>query len=439
MVALSGSLMFTVFVFMLTRDASAFFQAQARTSETTLATLTGFEKLRNDIARAGFLASPNLTRDKNRCPRNVAGATAMPQQAGTDFNTYLGLQQMGLLRILQGQAADYAGNVTLEENAGGITPDKLVLYGNYTTTEQFPIARISPEGTSPTTIVFEDDSLVLARVGITATTPDTTANPILQSIFRAGSLLRLVDTRGREQYGIVQSISMGANGPELILDPGIGLIWKNTSQDLCGIKGACTGCLVNPVDIVRYDVVPTTSPPTHLSPLYQGAGPEYESDRLDLYRYHLLPTLDNAANVTTVPDVYDRAELIAEYVVDLKFGLTVVGNTTTGALLDIDEEDYTNLSKYAGVPFESPADGLVAGGQTAGPHFIRGVWARLNVRNREADRDAPIVSNATSSSALYRVRVKVGNSGQQRRDTFARMRSLRSHIATRNTQNLMWN
>ena len=54
MVAMTGSLFFTIFVFMLSRDVAKFFQSQSRTSDTTLAAISGFERLRADIAPVSF-------------------------------------------------------------------------------------------------------------------------------------------------------------------------------------------------------------------------------------------------------------------------------------------------------------------------------------------------------------------------------------------------
>lgn len=443
MVALTGSLMFTIFVFMLSRQASSYFQGQARLSETTLATISGFERLRSDIARAGYLASPNLARDKNRCPRNASGSAAAPQQSGGEWSGYPALQEMGLLRIIPTAASDYlSGNVTLEENGGGILPDKLVLYGNYTTAEQFPIERIV--WGSPVQLILEQNSVALQRAGVLSTTTDVEATTILSSIFRGGQLLRLVDTTGREQYALTDTISVNTGKATIELDTGINLLRKNSSSALCGVRSVCTGCLINPVDIIRYEIVDKRmhddAQQAHLDYLYDGLGPDYDQDRLDLYRYHLTPGISNGADVEGNADIGPTAELIAEYAVDLKFGLTVTSNTTDGTQTEIAEGAYASLANYAGIPFDSPTNGVVTAAQTFGPHFIRGVWARLNVRNREADRDAPIIfSDTATSSQLYRVRVRTGDSGQGRRDTFARMRTLRSHIATRNTQNLMWN
>ena len=435
MVALTGGLFFTIFVFMLSRDVSRFFQGQTRISESTLATVTGFERLRADIARAGFLSSPNLARDKNRCPRAAPGAALAsgPQQNGTEWSALPGLQEMGLARIIETVDDDYADNYVLDENGGGLQPDKLVLYGNYSTAEQFPLERIV--WGAPNSMRLKPTASAIARLGITAATSEADANAILRSVFRGGQILRLVDKTGREQYGIISDIAMDTsatpNVPVLTLANAPAFVRKE-SGGTCGIRSVCTDCLINPVDIIRYELVDATARAAadhgHTAYLYEGVAPAYDATRLDLYRYRLSPSLSNDADITDA--VAEQSEVIAEYAVDLKFGLTALTDRATGVLTSYGE-DAGRLQDYAGVPFESPTNKTILDSETYGPHFIRGISARLSVRNREADRDGPINPTASSGEQLFRVEVADGQ--------FARMRSLRAHIATRNTQNLMWN
>ena len=450
MVAMTGSLFFTIFVFMLSRDVAKFFQSQSRTSDTTLAAISGFERLRADIARAGFLASPNLVRDANRCPRTPSGGaiSAPPQQVGTDLNSYPGLQKMTMLGVDASPTSITNLPFYATYNNAKINPDVLTLYGNYATTEQFPVRSIDFTN-NPVSIILEQDSPALLRVGIatlpTATkTSDAAGTAILNQIFKPGTILRVVDESNREQYAIIKSANYASDLATLTIENSVQLQRKG-SGNTCGIHAHAAGLVVNPVNIIRYAItdVKSSFATNHpqLSFLYDGAAPSYDDTRLDLMRYEVPPSLDRGASLIGVnwPGTSTRitamGELVAEYAVDLAFGLTVLSNYQTGALTTLDETD--DLRPYAGNPLStSEAGGTVTLTQTRGAHFIRGAHARLVVRYREADRETSILPNPAAStvSAEQLVRVKV-SAGQE----YARTRSFRGHVTTRNTQNLMWN
>jgi len=425
----------------LSRDVSRFFQAQSRTSDTTLAAISGFERLRADIARAGFLASPNLARDANRCPRPATGSTAAaPQQNGTDFDGFAGLQQMAMLRITDTPTAVSSLPFYATLNNGVINPDGLTLYGNYSSTEQFPV-RSMDFGTNPVSIRLEQDSPALLRVGIAAATTDAAGTAILTRIFRSGSILRIVDETGREQYAIISGATF-ASGLGIVTISNVPSLIQKGNTTLCGIRAHAAGLAINPVNIIRYSIddVRTTYATNYqqLSYLFTGAVPSYEGTRLELMRYEVPPTVEATSTLVgvdwpgTTTKVTSLGELVAEYAVDLAFGLTVLEDYQTGSMATLGET--ANLDSYAGDPTDSSEAGAqVLLNATTGPHFIRGVHARLSVRYREADREASTLANpsAATAEALLRVQVATGQ--------FARTRSFRGHISTRNTQNLLWN
>jgi Tfp pilus assembly protein PilW len=63
MVALSGGLFLSAVVFALSRDTTRFYQQETRVASATLAGLVGFERLKSDIQRAGYLSTPNIQTD----------------------------------------------------------------------------------------------------------------------------------------------------------------------------------------------------------------------------------------------------------------------------------------------------------------------------------------------------------------------------------------
>lgn len=431
MVALTGSLFFVVFVFMLSRDVSRFFQSQIQLSDSTVSAINGFERLRTDIARAGFLASPNLARDVNRCPRPDLGAP----QAPASYGAYPGLQQMGLARIIQG---DYpSGNYVMDENSsGGINPDQIVLYGNYTTADEFAVR--SASWGAPDVVNLEPDSNALIRIGYDgdpAVGDLAEKQALLDSIFRQDSIMRIADETGREQYSIIDSVTINTtlspNVPVITLKD-LAVITKDSAEGTtCGMRAHSAGITVSPVDIIRYQIADVRGYP-HLRFLFQGATPDYDNTRLDLVRYRLPANASNDADPT--PEVMADAELIAEYAVDLKFGVTALTDVGTGVLTYFGE-DHATIPSYAGIPYSAPANGT-----NLGPHLIRGIHARLSVRTRTADFDGPLLADpdAAASEQLFRVEVAAGPTATEF-GPHAALRSLRSHVATRNTRNLLWN
>ncbi len=425
MVAMTAGLFFTVFVFMMTKDSSRFFQGQARLSESTLATLTGFERLRSDIARAGFLASPNFLRDANRCPRPPTGQPWPPaSQLGDSFGAFVGMNEMALAHI---DELPSLVSHPLVVNNPLLAPEKLVLWGNYGSADQFPVRTINFAANE---VYLEIDSAALNRIGITAA---NVANhvTILQDIFRVGSIIRFVDETNRDQYSIINSVAQRTVGGDQVLAigwmPTVGLVTKGGGGTLCGLRALGTGVSVNPVDIIRYrlqNLRGATYPQYDQIFTAAAQSPTYDADRLELVRERLNPNF----SVVSTNNVLST-ELIAEYAVDLRFGVTALSNPTTGQLTFLGEND-GGRRRYSGLLSAS-----VTQAANSGPHWIRGIHARLTIRNRIADREAPALAGAALANATAEDLIRISVD----KDQFARTRSLRSHIATRNTRNEMWN
>ena len=83
MVALTGGLFISLAVFALSRDSGRFYQSETRLANATVGGMLGFERLRTDIARAGFLISPNAVRDPRLCGSRLVPAVS----SGAPTNT----------------------------------------------------------------------------------------------------------------------------------------------------------------------------------------------------------------------------------------------------------------------------------------------------------------------------------------------------------------
>jgi prepilin-type N-terminal cleavage/methylation domain-containing protein len=410
MVALSIGLSFSVMVFMLTRDASRFFQRESRVADATLGAIIGFERLKADITRAGFMASPSLVRDPRRCPKPPA-----PLVAG-GWSNYGPLAEMGALYIGRGTGGaglSSTGQAFLAANPG-LAPDRLRLYGNYQTAEQFPTRAIAGPGAT-VIIQLQPDSGALLRLGYNIADPNR--NTILTQAFPAGRALRLISPEGEEQYSIIAgATSDGAGVPQLTVQHAALALQYQGTQPLCGIKGAGTGYLVNVVNIVEYaldDTLVATDP--NYQDLKAGGTTETWA-RTDLVRSEIDPQTGNV--------IAGSQQLVAEYAVDIRFGITAVTVPLTGVMTTFP----------AGSPLMDPFTTAAAAPLVnSGPHLIRGVRAQLSVRSRAPDRGADIpVSLRANPTDLFRVALPGGG------DTFARVRTLATTVATRNTRGVTW-
>src|SRR4051812_27995211 len=65
-VAITAGMFVAIAAFALSRQGSRFFQQEARIANAQFAATAGFERMRNDIARASFLSTPNIQRDTTR-------------------------------------------------------------------------------------------------------------------------------------------------------------------------------------------------------------------------------------------------------------------------------------------------------------------------------------------------------------------------------------
>ncbi len=402
MVAITGGLFMSIIVFMMARDGARFYQRASRVADATLANVVGFERLRNDISRAAFMSSPNVRTDPRMCQTIDASWPA-------------GLQDMAGIRITP---ATPAPNATLSANK--LSPDRIELSGSYDSVDEFPMWGVTDSGTVYT-VSLQSKIGPLARMGYDTSTDQLT---LLQSVFKPGRALRLVDRAGKVQYGTIQSVSAAGSAPAVLLSHTPTLIFRGTQATACGIRLNETG-YVNVVNFVRYEVKSMVGN-TRYAPMYaDNADVPFEGDRTELVRTEL---------DTSGAPIANTDEITAEYAVDLRFGVTVVNNVVNGTdptLATFPPGD-SQVLDYAG-----DSIGLTA---PAGPQRVRAVRARLSVRSREADREANVADPGAGvpfptgvAPGLYRI--GLGPSGAA---PFARVRTLQADVSLPNQMGVLW-
>jgi prepilin-type N-terminal cleavage/methylation domain-containing protein len=390
LVSLTAALFITMSVFALARQTGRQYQRETHVANASLASVVGFERLRADLLRAGFMASPNVQRDPFVCGSPLTDS--WPTE----------LKEMASLRIEDIRSDDLPEVIGQND----LTPQSIVMAGNYVSSEAFPIRSVAHvNGTYE--VYLQVMTGAMARLGYLQDGANQKA--LLESVFPPGRAVRIADKSGRYHYGVLSSVVVGDQPKLVLVEDAPPIKFRNESAIGCGLRGEETGAMVNTVNFIRY-TLKSLADDDRYAPLYSAAtGPDTDADRIELVREELDPNGDVIA---------DSAELVAEYAVDLRFQLTVAPSQRS-ALLFVDSSD---VADWAG-----PLEGISAG---RGPQLVRTVHAWLSVRSRDADREADIPVEQGP-----RFRMGLGPSGGA---PFARLRTVQAHIAMHNQMGATW-
>jgi hypothetical protein len=397
MVAMTGGLFLSIVVFALSRDATRFYQSESRAANATLAGVTGFERLSNDIARAGHLVTPNIESDPRVCNRPDA--------------TWPGMIRS--LRAITVDTSDELADET-EVKQAGLTPMSIVLAGALDVSEELSVNHVGPNAAGGFTVTIRPDSPAAARLGIRVGAANVANNlRVLQSMFQPGGIpansraVRITQLDGMEQYGLVTGV---VSDPllQVTLAGAPALLFRSNAADAvqCGFRGFSTGSTINVVNFIRYELRAMAgesgSAYASLFAASRSAGLPYEERRVELIREELTPAGASIA---------ESLEIIAEYAVDLQFSALQATSALDPTLL---------------VP--APGTITAAFGST---QLLRGLTARLSVRSREADRAADVAGMPAGD--LYRIGLGSGGTAP-----FARVRTFQAHIPLRNLEGANW-
>lgn len=409
LVSLTGGLFVSLAVFAFARDSSRFYQREGRVANATLASLSGFERLRADLARAGFLSTPNIQADPAVCLRPTTG----PNNA---------LADLVAVRITNG--ADGA-------------PDSILLSGSYSSADEFPVREIVTQG-NEVHVLLQTGTGPMARLGYLTpkdpTGPDDTETAetneqnaqrnqaLIQQLFRANRALRIVDNEGRQHYGVISRVEgAAANQPTIVLDNGSDsaapIPFRSATSQFCGLKGLETGATVNVVNFIRYEIAAINDNARYAALFAASNAGPYDAGRRELVRTELGVDGEPLVGADNEP----QQELIAEYATDLQFAVTVVDNpmALTPTMTFLQGED-TAFAQH----FTTP---LAANTPT---QRVRAVRAFLKVRAREPDRDTQVTDAAGND---YRVGLGGNGSGP-----YARLRTLQADVMLNNLSGLRW-
>lgn len=379
----AGSLVATAAV-LLSKNAVRLFQEESRMSYAQVAVANGLSRLGADLEHAGRNTTKNPRTDTRVCS---TGVTTWP----------IGMQRLQPVHI------ELLAN--LPQNTGNaIRNERITIAGDLDSGDNWVMNSTLP-GATGTTIVLQPQSRAVRRLSALNQNGDIT--PRLNEIFKAGRILHIEgpisdyygQIRGFSVTGspIVDSISVALETtPQVPMQP----------QSLlpCAIKGFGSGFPVHVISRVRYEVksvVNDTAFAEYIQPLNPVTGDDI---RTELIRTELAP------NDTVIPG---SSELITEYAVGMRFGLTALAITSQPDAPVLERFPITDPTPNANVfTVAGPAD-VVA----SRPDAIRSVQVRLSVRSRAPDRPTTLPGQAGKP---YRFFISTAKTA----DKFARMRNL---------------
>ncbi|KYG06161.1 hypothetical protein BE21_36415 [Sorangium cellulosum] len=409
LVAMAAGLVVSLAAFLLSKNATRFFQNEARASASHLAATVGLNRLAADLQRAAYLSTPNIRADPEVC---------QVPAAPPGLNVLAGIS-------IRRQGSVFEGGGELTQSADNdLYPDSIIIGGSLSSNELFEFRRIS-DATGALIVELNPNSAAVQRTLQRA----NGSGQGLSQIFAPNRILRVM-VRGQTQflYGVIQGTIVQGDPPNLIAitlkpTPGLPLL---SGLGRCGVTpGGATGDggWVNVVNRVRYNIRSLVGKETPYAPLVAPIAPAQTGDngRTELVRVEL----DDANN-----EIDETLELIAEYAVDLKFGISVAEESTDPSVTD------PFIQRFPIMATDNPDVYNVAApldqSSTAAPQRVRSVQVRLSTRTRAPDRDVGYPERSDGRRLRFLIPGIVGGA------TYARMRTLYADIALPNQAYVKW-
>jgi len=296
-----------------------------------------------------------------------------------------------------------------QDSTNGLAPDQLIVSGSYASAETFPVRTVVLEG-SGYQVYLQANTGAVARSNNGSADGATWARSS-----KAGRMLRILDSTGRYEFGWIEGYAVNAQGQMVVSLKQSPAIAFRKDGGSCGIEGLGVGMQANVVSFIRYEIRNLKNANlARYQPLYDpGATAPGDETRLELVRVEL----DAEGK-----EMDDSLELVSEYAVDLRFGLTVVTSFRTPSDPEIASFPIGDSKNYD-YAFD------VTGQTATGPERIRAVRARLVVRSREADR----VQNIPPPTPGNIFRYGIGADGG-----YARARTLTADVQLPNLSGVTW-
>lgn len=425
MVSLVAGLIVTIAVVGIARAATTTFYEAARISSTEGAVRTASERLRQDLSRAAYMGTGNikLSRDGQAAVQLSQKIAVSDPTNATTGSRYAALNNLQGVHIVVGGSGNFpivnagtAGPNNLSSN-NALNPDSITIGGNFTTDDSYQGRYSTVPGTCGGSQIVTLNAAGDAAVRRLLLVPNPLAT--LQAAFYPAppslQAARIVDETGCQHYVVVVGVDIVGSNAVICLAPDDG---GNASVIASGAGGANCGetpehmVSINPVQTVRWYIGPNTDPT-----LAPASGTEVPGNKFNLYRDFL------DASPAPAPIAASR-QVVAEFAVDLKFGVTALDSANHMQVYEMDTEvggGGGNIESYT-----QNAAGTLPG--QPGPQRVRSVRYRIATRTALADRDSPLASGASPFLTRYCVQ----NSPSASCKSFARARTLVSEVTLLN-------
>lgn len=380
LVATTAGLIVSAAAFLLAQNSAAVFQEETRITAAQMSASLGLQRLASDIGRAGFLSTPNITTDPFVC--NESG-TWPPL-----------LANLRAVRIGEAGSVVAHGPDLADSTTNGFAPDDITIASSIDNSEEFPVRTIQPGGVGK--IVFlETNNSQVKRTCREA--PLATCLPKFQAIFKPDRIIRIVTPEGNQIFGLSNGVSL--TGDQLVLGLQTTPVVPAVGVNPKGYRADCWDCKVNAISVIRYELQSLKGHPTYgplVAPI--AAAGTGDDRRTELTRVELDPAGLPIANTL---------ELVSEFAVDLKFGISFVSPGNNG---------------MTDIPAPLPANPLI---YTTPPETLRSVNIRFSTRARAPDR----VSDIAGGPDGRRYRFKLGITTNP---SYTRLRTLYTQVALQN-------
>jgi hypothetical protein len=311
-----------------------------------------------------------------------------------------GLGRLASIYLQQGGSAT---NTPLSaKQAAPVSPDIIELGGNMTSTDQYVVSVIQPSGGScgGQRILLDPQSPSMLRILGSSADPVDELNNIFQPTAPGLSpppefMMRLVDKTGRSQFvGICPGTPTGGVPlqPFVDVDPLTPILMASATGTVGGLNGYGSGSLVNPVQIVHWEILPANLEPAQ----YQQSlgGQPLTPTVVDPTKYDLVRGYVDAKSGQVIAGTL---EVVAEYAVDLEFAFSVDtgANNLQPNIVTFAFDNPANAPWATNIVTSAPAVGV-------GPQRIRSVRVRLATRTSEPDRTLDVAVPNATGPFMYR-------------------------------------
>lgn len=422
-VALVAGLIVALGIVGLSKDATHTFHEEMRSSAAEANLRSAMDRLRADLARAGYMSTGNVSTDPL-----IARAPAGPP------NPYTNLAGLGrLTSICLNCVPPLAATPLSAVQTIPMNPDAIDIAGNMTSTDQYEVSTIQPGASTCGGARIVLDTLSSSFLRIFAGGGKAELNNIFQPVGGSAGqfIVRFVDKTTRSQFLVTcaNQQAIVVQGAQVFLDVAGAVQMAQTTGS--GPSGFCTGCLVNPVQIVHWEITPATAEPAQYQAFPAGplGGQPLTPAVTDPTKYDLVRWYVDAVTGAPVPGT---TEVVAEYAVDLKFAFSVEQGSVLQPQIVTFPFDNANSALWAQNILVNP----VVGPQD--PARIRSVRVRLVTRSAEPDRtfDVPVPNNANPQQPYaYRYCILPGGCDPNNPTgvlQFARARTLTAEVALPN-------